>query len=809
MSMHLSNEPPSKEEKKQLVKELIAQAVRDLERERDQPGCTSLTFSAPTEEHRAELYKSGLTDDTIWAAKQFTVSKFCTRFNATINQLLGRDDKSGIFSGHGQPLVFPYFDRRGNGVYLKAKFPHPRKTRDGGIIKYEAYRGLKNDRTCYFPCDTYSLLDSEPPFIVFTEGEKKSLALRQMGVCAIGLNGVWGGQEPGSKGKRLQRHIKEEVLRLPEYCRTFLIMFDSDAEGNDDVQFAEKRLSKLLCDAGCNVQIVRLDPGPNGEKRGADDWYATEGGEEYLLRKIGDALAKPMKLRHVKTRDSKDLGAEYLATAKQSLLHGHADKFWLESSDPENRGYRAISDENLGIDVRTFLDSRYSGVKRTTKLDVVDALKSMPSIQMPKNLKPPFPIGEIPKKFRDFDCAELAFCQNGVLHVPSKEFYEYETGMRLPWFFTTPLGAKWNPDVGHGKIAECADTWFVDNELAKLLLQEISGYMLTADNRFEKAFCPWGKSGSGKGTYIETLTAVLGGPGAVYEGDFLSIGSRFGRAPLVGKLAMTVSELDLPERSDRLKPAIEIFKRITGNGAIPVEEKGVDGYSCKVPVRFIFTPNELPEFPDAAGALKRRLILLRFRHAVTKVDINLKKELLTPDNLSGFLNYAVDGYQRLLDQGKFTQLAKADDEESDADVAVGAGSPWARFARECCDTGDRKRVSWDAFYKVYSLCWCPKYGETAVKYDTFRRKMLSVTELNIDSNRMPRGKRGPGVLGVTLKKEWRLSGLVTAEDDIVDDEPSSREPPKTIEPKGTEGLAAKLATRNGATHAPSHIGPQY
>lgn len=233
--------------------------------------------------HRAELRASGLTDETIELAEVYTEVK-----SKAIAELLRRRS----FPRHqGSALVFPLFTPGASEPYgYRCKPASPRKNRQGKVIKYEQPEG-EGLVLVYFPprarcSDKYR--DVSAP-LVWTEGEKKSLALDQLGFTSIGLTGVYNwldSQHRKDSGEwRLSPLIRDHVTIAG---RHHVIVFDHDAHENDQVMTAARRLCGVLIAAGATS--VKFATPPTREHKGIDDYLAAFGDEP--TRAVIDAAEK-------------------------------------------------------------------------------------------------------------------------------------------------------------------------------------------------------------------------------------------------------------------------------------------------------------------------------------------------------------------------------------------------------------------------------------------------------------------------------------------------------------------------------------
>ncbi len=107
----------------------------------------------------------------------------------------------------------------------------------------------------------------------FTEGVKKADALATAGACVVGLTGVWGFKGKNPLGGTT---VLADFDRIALKDRVVYLAFDSDSGTNPMVAQAMGRLKEHLTRKGANVKIIKLPPGKDGAKTGADDYLAQE-----------------------------------------------------------------------------------------------------------------------------------------------------------------------------------------------------------------------------------------------------------------------------------------------------------------------------------------------------------------------------------------------------------------------------------------------------------------------------------------------------------------------------------------------------
>jgi putative DNA primase/helicase len=126
---------------------------------------------------------------------------------------------------------------------------------------------------------------------------------------------------------------------------------------------------------------------------------------------------------------------------------------------------------------------------------------------------------------------------------------------------------------------------------------------------------------------------------------------KFELAQLYGKLANVCD--DLP--GDALK-SVGNFKNLTGNAPIMGQFKHKNPFDFLNIAKLFWACNKLPAASEDTIAYYRRFVILQFNKYFlgSKADIKLLEKLITPTELSGLLNYALEGLERLLKQSQFS-----------------------------------------------------------------------------------------------------------------------------------------------------------
>jgi hypothetical protein len=197
--------------------------------------------SALHPDHLADLRKSGLTDQTITSQMIRTVMP-----PSVFDHLLAFQVPAGVTSMY----VIPFFGVHRAPVDHVSVKVFPTITTATGTIKYLQPR--RSGVRIYFPVATLEAVRhcKQPLYIV--EGEKKSLAIAQLGLPAIGIAGIEGWHVSGS------RSLHPDLENVPFDGRVVRIVPDGDAAWNPNIARAVRRLGDALRGAGARPLVVRL-----------------------------------------------------------------------------------------------------------------------------------------------------------------------------------------------------------------------------------------------------------------------------------------------------------------------------------------------------------------------------------------------------------------------------------------------------------------------------------------------------------------------------------------------------------------------
>lgn len=241
----------------------------------------------------------------------------------------------------------------------------------------------------------------------------------------------------------------------------------------------------------------------------------------------------------------------------------------------------------------------------------------------------------------------LLNCKNGTLEITEKgsvlrkhkpeDFLTYVLSFEYNKNKTAPMFNKFLNEV-------------LEDEKQKVLA-EYFGYIFISTKvlKLEKVLMLYGGGSNGKSVIYEIMSVLLGSENVTnYSLENLTDNTGYYRAMISGKLLNYASEI-----SNRIDPTI--FKQIasgeTITGRLPYGKPiNVDDYA-----KLIFNTNDLPRTTETTHAFFRRFLIIHFDKTIPEEqqDRELSNKIIE-NELSGVLNWILQGLQRLLNQKGFS-----------------------------------------------------------------------------------------------------------------------------------------------------------
>ena len=339
------------------------------------------------------------------------------------------------------------------------------------------------------------------------------------------------------------------------------------------------------------------------------------------------------------------------------------------------------------------------------------------------------------------DSGRIVACANGLLdvttgtlvnHTPS---YFNQTSVPFAYDPDAPPPARWLRLLH-------AELWPDDPEQVRAL-QEFYGYVISGRLDLHKILLIVGPTRAGKGVISRILGALIGREN-VAGPTLSSLATDFGLAPLLGKPLAVISDARMSSRNT--STTVERLLSISGEDTITVNRKYREQWTGQVPCRFLICSNELPRLADAAAAIAGRFVTLQLQRSwLGHEDLSLERELHA--ELSGILNWALEGLRTLDAQGGFTRPQSTEEAYT---TLQDLASPVTAFVRDVCVTGVEHEIPVDEMWRAWRE-WAEDNGHRGGSKQTLGRDLRAVIPHVRVGHRGPRGDQVRVYSGITLR----------------------------------------------------------
>lgn len=246
----------------------------------------------------------------------------------------------------------------------------------------------------------------------------------------------------------------------------------------------------------------------------------------------------------------------------------------------------------------------------------------------------------------------LLNCLNGTLNLKDGNFYPHKASD----YITKIAGVNYDPNAVCNRWIDFVDEVMCGDKEKAEFFQKSLGYALTGDTRYESMFILFGATTrNGKGTSMETFLNICGDYGRTSRPE--TIGMKINSsssapsedvARLAGARFVNISEPD-----KKLVLSAALLKSLTGNDTINARFLHENSFDFRPQFKIFINTNHLPTVTDLTLLTSGRVKIIPFeRHFEEwEQDKNLKKLFSKEENLSGILNWILEGYRKLKTHG--------------------------------------------------------------------------------------------------------------------------------------------------------------
>lgn len=304
--------------------------------------------------------------------------------------------------------------------------------------------------------------------------------------------------------------------------------------------------------------------------------------------------------------------------------------------------------------------------------------------------------------------AHLFNCQNGTLNLKTLEFKAHSSNDLL----SKISNVIYNPAAISNEWEKFIDVVMQGDAEKKEYLQKVLGYALTAETNLETCFILYGATTrNGKSTLVETISYMLGNSSG-YALNMLpqtlaqkqNNDSRQANGDIARLKGCRF--LNASEPPKRMMFDVALLKTLLGRDSITARHLHQREFEFIPCFKLFINTNFLPLITDDTLFTSGRINVITFDKHFTEQeqDKGLKDRLKQPENLSGILNWMIEGLKKFRIQGATppTAVKTATAEYRTNSDKIG------NFISECLErTGKNSKAS--DIYTRFSQ-WCNDNG---------------------------------------------------------------------------------------------------
>lgn len=315
-------------------------------------------------------------------------------------------------------------------------------------------------------------------------------------------------------------------------------------------------------------------------------------------------------------------------------------------------------------------------------------------------------------------------CLNCVYDAKNDRILEHDPGLLL----SKVADVNYDPKAVPHDFIKCIHEILQGDESLINYLQILLGSALIGENRHEEAYFIYGRtSRNGKSTILDTVRDLFGDYAVNIQPDTLAIKNRNSGGPS-GDIARLAGArfVQMPEPPKSMKLDASLLKAMTGGDVITARRMFEEENEFKPVFKLFINTNYLPHVLDDTLFASGRLKVIPFeRHfSPEERDITLKNRLLSPQNMSGILNWLIEGCKKAQRPGAFTppeKVQKATEEYQNSSDKI------ENFIEDCLVEEERSTLAAKDVYQEYSR-WCSTSGygveNKMTFFDDLRKKGL-------------------------------------------------------------------------------------
>ena len=329
--------------------------------------------------------------------------------------------------------------------------------------------------------------------------------------------------------------------------------------------------------------------------------------------------------------------------------------------------------------------------------------------------------------------------KNGLLNIKTFEFTPH-----TPTFLSTlQIPVTYDPNAKSELWERVLHEDLYEEDIQ--VLQEAFGYSLFPDNRAQKMFVFLGHGANGKSLILHVLEQLVGKQNVANLSPQSLVTNEFALSELRDKLVNIYS--DLPSVS--LLSTGKLKALISGD-SLTADEKYKKAFQLVNRAKFYFSANQLPKVNDDTIAFYRRLVIINFPRTFNEAnaDPHLFEELTQPEELSGILNWAIEGLKRLMQNNfKFSYSKNVDEIK---ELYTRASDPIKAFLEDETIEDPNGWISKQELYRAYVEYVGAHKLQSPVTQNTFFKSLPKFVRVTTEHKNL-KGERIWVYVGIRMK----------------------------------------------------------
>ena len=331
-----------------------------------------------------------------------------------------------------------------------------------------------------------------------------------------------------------------------------------------------------------------------------------------------------------------------------------------------------------------------------------------------------------PVSMTEFDQDPYLFnCKNGTLDLRTREFRPHSPGDLL----ATISGVKYDPEAQSELWEKTINEVMQGDWDTTAYLKKAMGYGLTGDTSEECFFTLYGATTrNGKGTLLETYMALVGGYGRTARPETIAQKDKANSNSPTEDIARLAGArvVNISEPGKQMVLSASLVKTLTGRDTINARFLNENSFEFIPQFKLFVNTNHLPKVTDPSVFDSGRVKVVPFnRHfAEAEQDKGLKKKLRKAENLSGILNWCLDGLWMMQETGLDAPPAVR---EATAQYRRDSDKI-ARFVDEMMEPDPHGEIRTEEAYQQYQD-WCSRNGHKAENMASWKQAMEAHAEI--------------------------------------------------------------------------------